>query len=76
MSHLIGEKVKLTNNSAVCIHLLHCSYLSYFDNFSTLAHENKKLLLEIKESLLVMREKPSLNRNISFTPLFLLDKIS
>ena len=55
VSHLIGEKVKPTNDSAVCIHLLHCNYLSSFDNFSNLAHENKKLLLEIKESLPVMR---------------------
>ena len=36
----------------------------FFDNFSVLAHENKKYLLEIKESLLIMRDKPSLNRNI------------
>ena len=27
--------------------------LTYFDNFSILAHENKKYLLEIKESLLI-----------------------
>ena len=35
------------------------------DKFSILAHENKKWLLGIKESLLIMRDKTSRNRNIN-----------
>ena len=76
VSPLTGKKVKPINNSAVRDHLLYCNYLPSFDNFSILSHENKKFLLEIKKSLLIMRDKPSLNRNISSAPLYLFDKVS
>ena len=76
VSPLTGKKVKPSNNSAICDHLLHWNFLPSFDNFSVLAHENKKYLLEIKESLLIMRDKPSLNRNINSAPLYLFDKVS
>ena len=65
-------------------------FFKLFYNFSVLAHEKKYLLfvfiylfiylsiylLEIKESLLIMRNKPSLNRNINSAPLYLFDKVS
>ena len=54
---LTGMKVKSINNKAVGGHLLHYNYLYSFNNFSILDHEKKKLLLEIKESLLIMRDK-------------------
>ena len=76
VSPLTGKKVKPSNNSAICDHLLQCNFLASFDNFSVLVHKNKKHLLEIKESLLIMREKPSLNRNINSAPLYLFDKVS
>ena len=76
VSPLTGKKVKPSNNSAICDHLLHCNFLPSFDNFSVLAYENKKYLLEIKESLLIMRDKPSLNRNSNSAPLYLFDKVS
>ena len=76
VSPLTGKKVKPPNNSAICDHLLHCNFLPSFDNFFVLAHKKKKYLLEIKESLLIMRDKPSLNRNISSAPLYLFDKVS
>ena len=41
MSPLTGKKVKPSNNSAICDHLIHCNFLPSFDNFSVLAHENK-----------------------------------
>ena len=65
VSRLTGKMDKPSNNSAICDYLLHCNFLPSFDNFSVLAHENKKYLLEIKESLLIIRDKPSLNRNIN-----------
>ena len=71
-----GKKVKPVNNSAVRDHLAHCNYLLSFDNFSIFTHENKKFLFEIKESLLIVRDKPSLNRNISSAPLYLFDEVS
>ena len=33
-------------------------------------------LLEIKENLLIMRDKPSQNRNISSAPLYQFDRLS
>ena len=55
VSRLTGKKVKVSNNSAVCDHLLHCNFLPSFDNFGVLGHGNKKYLLEIKESLLILK---------------------
>ena len=34
VSPLTGKKVKSSNNSAICDHLLHCNFLPSFDNFS------------------------------------------
>ena len=48
-------------------------FLQSFNNFSILLHENKKYLLEIKESLLIAREKISLNRKFNSAPLYLFD---
>ena len=48
VSPLTGKKVKPSNNSAICDHLLHCNFLPSFYNLSVLDHENKKYLLEIK----------------------------
>ena len=76
VSPLAAKKVKPSNNSAICDQLIHCNFLPSFDNFSVLAHENKKYLLEIKESLLIMRDKPPLIQNINSAPLLLFDKVS
>ena len=51
--------------------LLLCNRTRSFDEFSVLAHEDKKFLLEIKESLLIKRDKPRLNNNISSAELYL-----
>ena len=47
---------------------------SIIKNVNVLIKENTKFLLELKESLLIMRDKPSLNRNIRSAPLYLFDK--
>ena len=46
VSPLTGKNVKLSNNSAICDHLLHCNFLPYFGNCSIFAQWNKKYLLE------------------------------
>ena len=51
------KKVKPIHNSVAHDHLLHCNYLLSCDNFSIMACENKNFLLEIKISLLIMRDK-------------------
>ena len=74
ISRLTKKKVK-PKGSAVSDHLLLCNHSPSFENFSVLTKENKKFLLELKESLLIMRDKPSLNRNIRSAPLYLFDKV-
>ena len=44
-------------DSAVCHHLLNWNYSPIFEDFSVLCHENKKYLLELKESLLIMKDR-------------------
>ena len=61
ISPLTKNKVK-PKDSAVSDHLLLCNHSPSFENFSVLTKENKNFLLELKESLLIMRDKPSLNR--------------
>ena len=75
ISPLTFEKVKPSAGSSICDHLLFCNYDSSFDDFPILAQGTNKFLLEIKESLLIKRDKPILNRNISSAPLFLFDKV-
>ena len=58
-------RVKPTNNGAVRDHLLQYNYLRCFYNSGIFVHENKEYLLEIKESLPTLRDKPPLNRGIS-----------
>ena len=74
ISQLTRKKVK-PKGSVVNDHLLLCNHSPSFENFSVLTKENKKFLLELKESLLIMRDKPFLNRNIRSAPLYLLDKV-
>ena len=74
ISLLTKKKVK-PKGSAVSDHMLLCNHSPSFETFSVLTKENKKLLLELKESLLIMRDKPSLNKNIISAPLYLFDKV-
>ena len=71
---LLTRKQVKTKNSSVADHLLLCSHSAFYDDFSILERESKKFLLELKESLLIMRDKPSLNRSITSAPLYLFDK--
>ena len=70
---LTRKQVK-PKNSSVVDHLLLCNYSASYGDFGILTRENKTFLLELKESLLIMRDKPSLNRNITSAPLYLFDK--
>ena len=70
VSPLTRKQVK-PKNSTVADHLLFCSHSASYGDFSILRQENKMFLLEFKESLLIMRYKPSLNRNnTSSVPLY------
>ena len=75
ISPLTFKKVKPSAESSIRDHLLFCNHDPSFDDFTILAQGTNKFLLEIKESLLIKRDKPILNKNISFTPLLLFDKV-
>ena len=71
ISPLTFKKVKPSVESSIRDHLLFCNHEPSFDDFTILAQGTNKLLLEIKKSLLIKRDKPVLNKNISSAPLFL-----
>ena len=58
-------------NSFVGDNLLFFNHLASYGDFSILRRENKNFLLELKESLLIVRDKPFLNRNITSASLYL-----
>ena len=66
---------ELSLGSAVSDDLLPCNHSPSFENFSVITKENQTFLLELKEGLLIMRDKPSLNRKIRSTPLYLFDRV-
>ena len=57
---LTKKKVK-HKDSAVSDHFLLCNHSPSFESFSVLTKKNRKLILELKERLLIIRDKPSLN---------------
>ena len=67
ISPLKFRKVKPSKESAICEHLLNCNNISSFDEFTILAYGHHKYILKIKESLLIKRDRPVLNKNISST---------
>ena len=71
--HLPKKQVKLKNSSVADL-LLFCNHSVSYDNFSIQTCENKKFLLELKGSLLIIRNKALLNKNITSAPLYLFDR--
>ena len=68
----LPKKQVKPENSSVADHLPFRNHSASYDDFRNLTRENKKFLLELNESLLIMRgDKPSLNRNITSAPLYL-----
>lgn len=74
MLHMTKRKLR-PNGSSVCDYLLLCNYSPSFDSFSELIKENRTFSLELKESLLITRNKPSLSRNIKSAPLYLFERV-
>ena len=61
ISPLTSKRLQTKKDSAVCHYLLNCNYSLTVEDFSVLYHENKKYLLELKENLLIMTDRPSMN---------------
>ena len=70
---LTGKFVKTPKKSAIFDHMLLDGHKASFDNFSILLKENNAFKLQLKESLLISRDKPILNGNIYSFPLELFD---
>ena len=68
----MAKKKAKPKGSAVSDHLLLCNYLPSFETFSVLTKENRKFVLELKESLLITRDK-RLNRNVRPASSYLFD---
>ena len=73
ISNLTEKRVKNVKQSAVSDHLLQCDCSIIFDDFDILASETNNFRLLIKESLLIMCDKPVLNRTTTSFPLKLFD---
>ena len=69
VSNLTGKRLKNIKDSAVSDHLLQCNCTIDFDHFDILDTDVSKFNLLMKESLLIKRENPVLNRTIKSFPL-------
>ena len=50
VSPLTGKKVKPSNNSAICDHLLHCNFLPSLGNFSVLLMKAKSIYWKLQKA--------------------------
>ena len=73
ISNSTEKRLKSVKQSAVSDHILECNCSIDFDHFDTLASDSNKFRLLIKESLLIKRDKPQLNKTIKSFPLKLFD---
>ena len=73
VSNLTGRRLKCVKQSAVSGQLIECNCLIDFDHFDILASDTNKFRLLIKESLLIKRDQPQLNKTIKSFPLKLFD---
>ena len=75
ISPLAFKKTKPSKESSIHDHLLECDNNPSFDEFTILAHGNKKYLPKIKESFSIQRDQPVLNKNTSYATLHLFDTV-
>ena len=71
ISPLTFKKTKPSKESPIHDHLLNRNNIPSFEQFTTLSNGNNKFVLETKESLLIERDRPILNKNLSSAKLFL-----
>ena len=69
LSALTGKRVNNNKKSAVKDHCLFFNHVGSFEDFSILTYESNPFKLLIKESLLVSRDKPLLNKQVKSIPL-------
>ena len=72
ISHLTGKRVEY-KPSAVSDHLLQHNHDSDFNDFTVQCRDNNGFRLLLKESILISRDSPVLNKNTASIPLLLFD---
>ena len=72
-SDLTGKCLKSVKQLVVSDHLLECNCSTAFEHFDILVSDANKFRLLIKESLLIKRDQPQLNKTIKSFPLKLFD---
>ena len=72
-SNLTEKRIKNAKELALSDHLLQCDSPITFGDFDILASDSSKFKSPIKESLLIKRDKPVLNRTTKSFPLDLFD---
>ena len=73
ISPLTNKRVRSRKDSATCHHLLNYNDSPIFADFNDLCNENKKYFLKLKESLLIMSKRPTMNQNVLSAPLYLFE---
>ena len=73
ISPLTGKKSTARKTTAVKGHMFFCDHIVSLDDLKILTSSNSEFHLKIKESLLISRDKPELNRNEKSLPLCLFD---
>ena len=71
VSALTGKKSKAKTTTAIKDHMHLCDHVFSLGDFKILTSINSEFHLKIKESLLIARDKPELNRNEKPLPLYL-----
>ena len=72
-SNLTGKRLQNNKDSAVSDHSLWCNCTTDFDHFDILATDVIKFNFLVKQSLLIKRDNPVLNRTTKSFPLGLFD---
>ena len=73
ISPVTNKRSKSRKSTAVKDHMLICEQPVSFEDFKVLVPSNSEYHLKIKESLLISRDQPVLNKNEASLPLHLFD---
>ena len=73
ISHLTNKRLKNVEQSAISDHVLTWECNIKFHDFTILSKDSNNINLLIKESLLIARDKPILNKTVKSFPLELFE---
>ena len=71
VSQRTGKPVKGTLSTSVRDYMLVCDHKVVHEDFKILGNESNRYSLELKESLFIKRDRPSLNKNLYLQELLL-----